>query len=397
MEPIERKYCQNCGEELIAGANFCSRCGTKVEKKRKCVSCGTILSIDERFCHMCGEKCVELDEKENIKTIMQSGDKTLSDDEKRHQILKRIESANGTVLKDVGNNFYFVCVKEDRDSYLILFDLRDVSNVDLKETEDRKFLNNLWGYSLFLTNRDVWIGTVDNGKIYYIEKRGCDEWILHRIVLAELDKCGRENYTIEEIRFGESGFGCGNIEKPDIIKCQDGSIRIIYKSECADKGKHIIILDSEGKEIWHLTPDQNKSLAYLYNQYFMLDLYNDEGRYCGTGLFDVATGQEIIPCNYRKIYVYEGKETDQLLFIPFKGYGDIREKVYERQEVFYLIENNMVRKLSKEEMLEIEPLITKVDVEGRVDGVLKRSFSFKNIWSEKIANKPDELKFYTCK
>mgnify|MGYP006967309154 CR=1 FL=1 len=63
-----------------------------------------------------------LSEKENTNIIMQSAEKTLSDDEKRQQILKRIESTNSTVLKDVGDDFYFVCVK-DSISSLVLYDL----------------------------------------------------------------------------------------------------------------------------------------------------------------------------------------------------------------------------------------------------------------------------------
>lgn len=394
MEMTERKCCQNCGEELIVGANFCSKCGTKVEQERKCVSCGTILSIDERFCHMCGERCVELDEKENTNTIMQSVEKTLSDDEKRHQILKRIESTNSTVVKDVGENFYFVCVKDSTGS-LVLYDLRDVSDVDLNK-DDFRFMADLTIHNeIFSTMNDVWMGTADNGKIYYIEKQQSDSWVLHRIDLAELEKCGRENYTIEEVRVNKSGTGYEDLEKPDIIKCEDDSIRIVYKPSCGGRGEHII-LNSEGKEIWHVTSAQNKALVYLYNQYFMLDLYNDDGRYSGMGLFDAATGEEIIPCDYDRIFVYEGKETDRLLFIPLKGYGD-GERVYERQDVFCLIENNMVRKLSKMEMLEIEPLITKVDYEGRVDGKLSKAFAFKRVPDVRISNQPDELKFCTRK
>lgn len=48
--------CSACGARLQAGANFCLRCGKKVEPANVCPACGTQLPADARFCFHCGKK-----------------------------------------------------------------------------------------------------------------------------------------------------------------------------------------------------------------------------------------------------------------------------------------------------------------------------------------------------
>ncbi|MFQ9736588.1 MAG: zinc ribbon domain-containing protein [Christensenellaceae bacterium] len=45
---------QKCGTRLLAGAKFCSECGTPVETL--CPKCGAKLLENAKFCPECGEK-----------------------------------------------------------------------------------------------------------------------------------------------------------------------------------------------------------------------------------------------------------------------------------------------------------------------------------------------------
>lgn len=54
------KFCTKCNEKLVAGAVFCSMCGTKVEEEKKCKECGTKLAKGAMFCHVCGVKYGEV-------------------------------------------------------------------------------------------------------------------------------------------------------------------------------------------------------------------------------------------------------------------------------------------------------------------------------------------------
>jgi membrane protease subunit (stomatin/prohibitin family) len=47
--------CIKCGAQLLAGAKFCSECGTSQEKK-KCANCQTELVPGTKFCNECGTK-----------------------------------------------------------------------------------------------------------------------------------------------------------------------------------------------------------------------------------------------------------------------------------------------------------------------------------------------------
>lgn len=53
------RQCRDCGKNLVPHAQFCSRCGTKVEEKteeRRCGGCGTENLADAVYCNQCGEK-----------------------------------------------------------------------------------------------------------------------------------------------------------------------------------------------------------------------------------------------------------------------------------------------------------------------------------------------------
>ena len=44
--------CQNCGIENAAGARFCNRCGTPLNKR--CLKCGSENAPEAVFCSQCG-------------------------------------------------------------------------------------------------------------------------------------------------------------------------------------------------------------------------------------------------------------------------------------------------------------------------------------------------------
>lgn len=47
--------CTNCGVSLVAGAKFCSNCGTPVQTKKFCTNCGCQLDPNAKFCSNCGK------------------------------------------------------------------------------------------------------------------------------------------------------------------------------------------------------------------------------------------------------------------------------------------------------------------------------------------------------
>ena len=389
MESVKNEICHNCGEILIARANYCSKCGAKVQGEKVCASCGTVLTMDALFCHMCGEKNIDSSENKNISVIQSNGITALSHTEKLIQLLNKLENFNCTILKDVGNGFYFVLTRETYDKtykILRLYDFRDISNINLNTEEfECGLINDLLAYEVFSTRNDVWMGTVNNGYIYCIIKEH-DDWVLHRVDVAELDKCGSEKYKIEKLKF-EQNF---HKEKPMVVKCADGSQRIIYGFGCCEQQQ--VVLDMEGK-VYFDTANQNIYLSYyLHNQYFMIDPKRNS-EYRGTGIFDIGTGKEIVPCIYDRIFVYKGKTSDKILFIPIKD-GANYEGAYEHQDVFCLIENNKTYILNREEMLEVEPLITKIDWDGRISGKFQKDFGFERVEPCK-KDISEELKFYS--
>lgn len=52
-------YCNNCGNELIANAKFCNKCGSSIEIviNNTCLKCGNELPEGAIFCNVCGTKC----------------------------------------------------------------------------------------------------------------------------------------------------------------------------------------------------------------------------------------------------------------------------------------------------------------------------------------------------
>ena len=85
----------------------------------------------------------------------------------------------------------------------------------------------------------MWIGKVKDGKIFFVVKKRAlynEQWTLYRIDLAEIDKIGCVDYSPEEMEVNQS--------IPEVVKLQDGSIRIVY-----DRGyvKQTIVFDIEGK------------------------------------------------------------------------------------------------------------------------------------------------------
>lgn len=56
-QSAEIERCQNCHAELIAGADFCIHCGTKVVRRTpqpSCPKCGATAGTEDLFCITCG-------------------------------------------------------------------------------------------------------------------------------------------------------------------------------------------------------------------------------------------------------------------------------------------------------------------------------------------------------
>lgn len=64
--------CLKCGSPLIAGARFCSSCGTKIENPvmlKPCAKCMSGIAPDANFCPWCGEKNEDVQKKERTVVI----------------------------------------------------------------------------------------------------------------------------------------------------------------------------------------------------------------------------------------------------------------------------------------------------------------------------------------
>ena len=53
--------CNNCGAMLPDTVNFCTECGTKIERELKCSNCGALLAENAKFCMECGTKVGEIE------------------------------------------------------------------------------------------------------------------------------------------------------------------------------------------------------------------------------------------------------------------------------------------------------------------------------------------------
>lgn len=55
----ENLKCSNCGSIVVKGSKFCQNCGEVISEKskeKKCIACGTILENESKFCPQCGQK-----------------------------------------------------------------------------------------------------------------------------------------------------------------------------------------------------------------------------------------------------------------------------------------------------------------------------------------------------
>lgn len=57
VQPVEEKFCENCGAKIVPGAAFCDECGTAVPvDQTKCANCGYEFERPGKFCPKCGTK-----------------------------------------------------------------------------------------------------------------------------------------------------------------------------------------------------------------------------------------------------------------------------------------------------------------------------------------------------
>lgn len=52
---VKQKFCDNCGNELEQGVNFCDSCGVNQQKENSCVKCGFAFTKPGKFCPGCGQ------------------------------------------------------------------------------------------------------------------------------------------------------------------------------------------------------------------------------------------------------------------------------------------------------------------------------------------------------
>jgi len=51
----ETGFCENCGNKLSPGAEFCDECGESVSASSKCLNCGFVFERQGKFCPKCGK------------------------------------------------------------------------------------------------------------------------------------------------------------------------------------------------------------------------------------------------------------------------------------------------------------------------------------------------------
>lgn len=56
LAAASKRFCLNCGHELSVDAQFCEKCGTKVEAEKVCSNCGYTFTNDANFCPKCGTR-----------------------------------------------------------------------------------------------------------------------------------------------------------------------------------------------------------------------------------------------------------------------------------------------------------------------------------------------------
>lgn len=50
------EFCRKCGNQLLANARFCSKCGTAVPSPKTCPNCGKVVQEGNAFCSSCGTR-----------------------------------------------------------------------------------------------------------------------------------------------------------------------------------------------------------------------------------------------------------------------------------------------------------------------------------------------------
>lgn len=51
---VQTVLCNNCGNRVVIGSKFCTKCGNEIIQTKKCHNCGYILKEVDRFCAKCG-------------------------------------------------------------------------------------------------------------------------------------------------------------------------------------------------------------------------------------------------------------------------------------------------------------------------------------------------------
>ncbi len=70
--------CKNCGADLIEGACFCMKCGSKIENEVICSKCGTKLPQEALFCYKCGTSVgSEFKKDDTVEVVQDSLNNTL--------------------------------------------------------------------------------------------------------------------------------------------------------------------------------------------------------------------------------------------------------------------------------------------------------------------------------
>jgi len=56
IQKSTKRYCVNCGTEMLEGAIFCTKCGQKLKNGDSCSNCGYVFGDKANFCPMCGTR-----------------------------------------------------------------------------------------------------------------------------------------------------------------------------------------------------------------------------------------------------------------------------------------------------------------------------------------------------
>ena len=159
-----------------------------------------------------------------------------------------------------------------------------------------------------------WVGVVNDNNIYYITG-GLE---LH---LVKLD-------NMEDIRLNcIDNWNKDNKGVLEIIKCLNGSIRILYYSTYERCAKSAFVLNEDGKEIWKVSEADGMDVFRIgggHWQYVEVEATNGkyQSRTDRVGLLDLYTGKIVIPCKYTYFNFCQEKASGKLIIIPCRIAGD---------------------------------------------------------------------------